>query len=130
MKEINLIISGNTISSKNSKRIVYSHRQKRPMIISSEAYLKYRKKALPQLKKQKNKLKIIPEDKFCYIELTFYRKTRHKFDYNNLGQGILDLLQEADIIIDDDMNHVIPIYKPWKLDKENPRTEIKIIYDN
>jgi hypothetical protein len=38
----------------------------------------------------------------------YIRSSRRKFDYNNLGQGPLDLLTQAGIIKDDDMNHVIP----------------------
>ncbi len=58
----------------------------------------------------------------------FVRETRRRFDYNNLTQGIEDLLQLAGIIEDDDMNHVIPGPDfSWSVDKNDPRTIVTII---
>lgn len=62
----------------------------------------------------------------------FVRGTKHKFDFHNLCQVILDLLVAFDIIDDDNMDCVIPF--PMKLgddwytiDKDNPGVYITIL---
>jgi Holliday junction resolvase RusA-like endonuclease len=42
------------------------------------------------------------------------RKTRRKFDYNNLLQGVLDAMVKAGYLPDDDMVHVIAIPAEWQ----------------
>ena len=54
------------------------------------------------------------------------RKTRRKFDYNNLFQGVLDAMVKAGYLPDDDMSHVIPVPAEWVLDKNNPGCDITL----
>lgn len=65
------------------------------------------------------------------IEFHFVRNSKHKFDFNNATQIILDLLTAHDFIEDDNMDWVIPF--PMKLNdkwysynKENPGVYINI----
>lgn len=55
----------------------------------------------------------------------FVRDSKHKFDFGNVTQIILDLLTAFDIIEDDNMDYIIPM--PWAVggkwysyNKENP----------
>ena len=52
------------------------------------------------------------------------RATKAKFDYGNILQGLLDALQKAGYLADDDMKHVIPIPAEWILDRKNPGCDI------
>ena len=52
------------------------------------------------------------------------RQTRRAFDYNNMLQGILDAMQAAGYLADDDMHHVIPIPAPWVHAKGNAGCDI------
>jgi len=65
------------------------------------------------------------------IGFHFVRKTKHKFDFNNANQIILDLFTAHEIIPDDSMSYIIPIpYKKdgkyYTLKKEQPGVWIKI----
>ena len=52
------------------------------------------------------------------------RATKAKFDYGNILQGLLDAMQKAGYLADDDMRHVIPIPAQWVLDRKNPGCDI------
>lgn len=117
-----LTIPGQTISKKNSKRIVSGG--KKPILISSEAYLEWAKAALWQLKG--NELIGRNWQYPVFVAFHFVRKTKQPFDFNNLTQGVCDLLIEAGIIADDDMNHLIPCRFSWEVDRANPRCVVAI----
>lgn len=120
-------IPGNTISSKNHKQIVFVNRgygPKKPALISSKPYSEWASMVKAALK---NHALIGANWKYpLIIHFHFYRKTGAKFDFVNMAQGPLDLLQQLGIIADDDMNHVIPGRFTWSLDKHNPRLVIQI----
>lgn len=66
------------------------------------------------------------------IGFHFIRDSKRKFDFHNIVQVVLDLMTAHDIIIDDNMNCVIPFAlkmnsKFYSVDKENPGVWIKII---
>ena len=117
-------IPGQTISKKNSKRIC------RGRLLSSVAFLAWEKTALQELQYQR-----IPAWSGSYpveLRVFFYRKDRSKFDLSNMIEGVQDVLQKANVLIDDSMVHVVPVIdrRPigcgWAIDKENPRVEIMI----
>lgn len=113
---------GSTISSKNHKQIVFvqrGHGHKTPALISSKAYTIWAKEVKAALKT--HPLRGAEWNYPLTIHFHFYRKTKAKFDYINMAQGPLDLLQELGIIEDDDMNHVVPGRFTWSVDKNNPR---------
>lgn len=67
----------------------------------------------------------------CEMIFTTYYKTNRRHDVDAAcPKFILDGFAESGFIIDDDCNHVISLLLKCYVDKENPRTEIKvIIYD-
>lgn len=65
------------------------------------------------------------------IGFHFVRDSKRKFDFHNIVQVSLDLLTAHDIIIDDNIDCVIPYAlklddKFYSVDKENPGVWIKI----
>ena len=118
-----IIIPGNAMSKKNSKNIVWVDGS--PRIISSKAHNEWAKDALLVL----NTNELVGHLWHYPIRMSFHfvRANKRRFDFNNLTQGITDLLQQSGIIKDDDMNHVIP--GPdffWSVDKDDPRTIVTI----
>lgn len=65
-----------------------------------------------------------------YVMLTFYRSSKKKFDYINAAQILLDAMRDARYFTDDDMKCVVPVFYPYEVDTQNPRTIIHVIRDN
>ena len=106
-----IFIPKNVPSSKNSKQLFKNSRTGRTFITESEACKKYRKatKVIWQLHKR-NFLKLIEGKKKPYfIEFTFVRETKAKWDFHNMVQLPLDLMQEYGWIEDDDIHNAIPV---------------------
>ena len=66
------------------------------------------------------------------IGFHFVRNSKRKFDFHNIVQVILDILTASDIIMDDNMDCVIPFAlkidnKFYSVNKECPGVWIKII---
>lgn len=124
MAKINLTISGDTPSLKNSKQI-FRGKGGRPFITSSNASKEWRSKAVWELLAQsKGKRDITYPLK---VKLTFWRSTKRRFDLDNGAGGVLDALVEAGIIEDDSFNHIDTLHLLYGgVDKENPRVDIEI----
>lgn len=60
------------------------------------------------------------------VEFTFIRATRHSFDYCNACQTCEDIMK-GHWIVDDSVDYIIPSFKPYKYDKENPGVIIKLL---
>ena len=80
----------------------------------------------PEFEKQINDKKLPLE-----IGFHFVRDSKRKFDFHNIVQIILDLMTASDIIIDDNMDCVIPFVlkidnKFYSVDKENCGVWIQI----
>ena len=121
-------IPGQVIAKKNSQRVVKLGRVR--AIRPSKAYDAWEEVALQELQ-----YKRIPEWRGTYpveLRVFFFRKTKAKFDLSNMLEGVQDVLQKSGIIVDDSMNHVVPVIERrpsgygWAIDKENPRVEIHI----
>ena len=66
------------------------------------------------------------------IGFHFVRDSKRKFDFHNIVQVVLDLMTASDIIIDDNMNCVIPFALKigddfYSVNKDDPGVYIKII---
>lgn len=112
----------NVASSKNSKRIV------RGRLINSKLAMDYYDFVMPILEQLKPEiladLTIKPAPyKFHFY---YYRKDHRHFDYANLVQILADAFQKAGILEDDDMEHFIPVFDGYTVDKENPGVQFYI----
>lgn len=116
-------IPGNVPSSKNGRRWTGKY------FIASKTVMNYRKDTksiyqqyAPQFQKELKKHKLPVK-----IAFTFIRGTKHKFDYINPAQTVQDDMVTHGWIEDDNMEHIIPVFKPYKYDKQNPGVEIEIL---
>lgn len=111
-------------SKKNSQRIIYNPRTKRPMIIQSEIYKNFERECGFFLKKYKSNVITYPVNLKCL----FYTKDRRKRDLTNLENAIADILVKYEILEDDNYNIIAGwdgsriVYRP---DKE-PEIDIEI----
>ena len=127
-------------SKKNSQRILFNSRKgggfwkianggRRiyagvPFIAPSVKFEQYQSQCrwhMPRLEK--------PIDEPIQITCTFYRKTKNRCDLTNLLEAVDDILVHYGVIADDSWK-VIRSHDGSRVrfDKENPRTEITIIY--
>lgn len=116
-------ISGNTPSSKNGR--VWTGNNFLP-----SAYTRvWIRRTKPEWIAQKEKFLEAIRDigKPYYIELTFVRKSRHRFDYINIAQIICDMMKEHGWITDDNADEMKPYFADYIYDKGNPGVIIKII---
>ena len=60
------------------------------------------------------------------VHYFIYRKTKRRWDWQNITQGIADAMQMAGWLPDDDVEHYTPVYDGYSVDKGNPRVEISI----
>lgn len=124
-----IIIPGDPVTKKNSQKIVLSPTG-RPFIRPSDAYLKYRRNALYDIQEQNLKWTDglrPPIDSPVNIKVIYYKKYRYRVDLVNLLEATCDILVDAGILADDNVNIVYShdgsrVY----YDKENPRAEITI----
>jgi hypothetical protein len=61
------------------------------------------------------------------VEFTFVRGSKHRFDYCNASQTCEDLFTENNWIEDDSADFLIPSFKPYQYDKNNPGVHIKLL---
>ena len=128
-----IFITGNTPSSKNSKRIITITNKKTgkktTRLINSEVTEKYIKNSKADWILNKNNFKKMIKDKEkpYKIELYFIRDSKRRFDYINAAQIIFDLMQEYGYIEDDDSTNIIPIFKGFEVDKARAGVEIKVL---
>jgi len=126
-----IIIPGQLISKKNNLMAVrfgtfIKVTHKKPWKLYEKEALKYLKGIEP-----------LQTDNWpVYLHIYHYRKDKRAFDYVNLAQGILDILQgdltirtkdlRHQIIPEDDMHHIIPVmestYAGWEISRDMPRT--------
>ena len=128
-----IFISGNTPSSKNSKRIITitskKTEKKTTRLINSEVTEKYIKNSKADwILNKRNFIKmLVGKEKPYKVELFFIRDSRRKFDYINAAQIVFDLMQHYGYIEDDDSTNVIPIFKGFEVDKVRAGVEIRVL---
>jgi len=125
MPNFELFIPGRTPSSKNSKVwtgrfLVWSK--------SSQKYAKdtkeYWKNLAPTFRCEYDKYESLGNLPMP-VTFHFVRGTKHKFDYVNPLQTVLDLMVKYEWIPNDDADTIILIFEIYKYDKENPGVYIK-----
>ena len=123
-KEKGIFIPGNVPSSKNSKQMTRSK-----VLLSSKAVRKYLKNYsfFWLLYEPDFKFLIEKHDKPLKIEFQFTRESKASFDYINIVQLPLDLMQKYNWIENDDVYNVKPFFSDFVINKEMPGVKINII---
>lgn len=118
-----MFIPKNTPSSKNSKQwtgkfLVWSKKSLQ-YVKDTEIYWKqFKEEFIRESSGKELPLK---------VSFTFVRNSKHKFDYVNPLQTVLDLMVRYEWIEDDNADIILPVFLPYKYDKENPGVEIKVL---
>ncbi len=124
-----LILYGELYSKKNSKRVFRN--AGKTIVLSSKAYEKSKPDFLWQLKDAKNKEiwnGFLTHTNYpIHLSIKIYRKTKRQFDYNNIIQGLQDMLVEANYLPDDNAHYLIPRFEPYEVDHQNPRVLLSIV---
>ena len=109
-------------TKKNSSQIVTANG--RPLIVPSKDFKEYQKMSAYYLPYPEG---LEPIDQPIILECKFYRSTRRKVDLVNLEQAICDILVHWKVLKDDSFNIIARMDgSEVFIDKEHPRTEIKI----
>lgn len=110
------LLGMNVASSKNSKRIV------RGRLINSKLAMNYYNFVIPKLTEMKEIILADLANKQAPYVFRFYyiRKDKRHFDYCNVVQILADAFQKVGILEDDDMDHFIPMFDGYEVNKENP----------
>ncbi len=118
-----IYIKGNVPSSKNSKRWTGK------MLINSKTVMEYKKNTAYDWHKKGTEFKKMLKGKEKPYKIGFYfiRDSKRKFDYVNVAQLPLDLMQEYSWIENDNMENVIPIFLGYKVDKEETGIKIEVL---
>ena len=146
VKDELIFIPGNVPSSKNSrintKNGSFASKTVKAYLnnLGIQSYSS-RKKTVKGYVNKPNLIENLREDFLKQIEgkklpleigFHFVRNSKRKFDFHNIVQVILDILTASDIIMDDNMDCVIPFAlkidnKFYSVNKECPGVWIKII---
>jgi len=118
-----IFIPFNVPSSKNSR--VWTGR----FMVSSKAVTTWRKNTKQYWMDYKNDFLADYWGRRLPIRLSmhFIRGNRHKFDYNNMSNTVLDEMVKYGWLPDDNADMVIPVFEPYVYDKQNPGVYLQII---
>lgn len=89
------------ITKKNSQRIIWNNRSKRPMIIPSAQYKEYEKAAVEYMPTGCE-----PINTPVNVQMVFTMPTRRRVDLVNLQESCLDILVKYGVLADDNSNIV------------------------
>ena len=129
-REGTIFIPGNVPSLKNSKQIFVNKKTGKSFITSSALYKKYVKESDIHWRIFKPAfLKMIEGKSLPYTIQFFFIRDKHKaFDYVNISQGPLDLMQAHGWLENDDNRNVIPDFScGYGYDPKLAGTIIKIL---
>ena len=118
-----IFISGNVPSSKNSKHWTGKR------LINSETVMKYKKNTADEWWQEGIKFREMLKSKEKPYKIGFYfiRNSKRAFDYVNVAQLPLDLMQENEWIENDNMENIVPVFLGYEVDKENAGVRIEIL---
>lgn len=139
-------IEGNVPSKKNSRNIFVMNG--RLMNLPSDKHKEYVVATAMQYTvfgfEFRRAVKVFGLQYPLYVEFTFIRSTKHAFDYDNVCATIVDLMKDEyktvkqegkkvkvlvsrNFIPDDSADYILPSFKPYQYDKENPGVLIRLI---
>jgi len=118
-----MFIPLNVPSSKNNKQwtgkyLIWSKRSQQYVKETEQYWKSYKNEFLEQISNQPLPIK---------VSFTFVRNSKHKFDYVNPLQTVLDLMVKYEWLEDDNADVIIPVFEVYKYDKENPGVEIRVL---
>lgn len=116
-------IDGNMPSSKNGKTWTGK------FLVSSKVTQKYIKHSKNCYIRNTDKfLKLIQGKPFpLRIGFQFVRGSKHKFDYVNPCQTVLDLMVDYGWLADDNCDEILPVFIPYDYDAETPGVFITVL---
>ena len=119
-----IAILGQPVYSKKNSKVVTKDKR----VLSSKRVREYEKKMLPVYEEKRDEWKRQYDKAEKPVEAEFYfiRPTKAKFDYINLAQLPLDMLQTAVWIEDDDNYHIKPSFAGWEINKDKSKCGFKI----
>lgn len=98
-----ITIVGRPASKKNSRRVFMHKYTHRMMNLPSQAYDNFRASAIPQIKQHMYYQSFKPFANPIKVDYIFYRKGKLKQDISNAMASIEDVMQDAGLIIDDEL---------------------------
>ena len=117
-----IVVHGQTPSHKNSKQI-FRTMNGRTILANNKKYLAWKRgaeiEALNQAKREYTD--------GVEIEMTFFIKDKRPRDLDNMVASVLDVLVEANVIVDDNCFVVRGMHANFGgIDRTNPRAEVEI----
>lgn len=121
-----IVILGEIHSSKNSRRVLRAGN--RVIVAKSKSAKSDESMLAEQLVLQAQEWSRMAEGRGFpfYVAFHFVRATKRKWDFANLVQGVADAIVKAGYIPDDDVNHFVPVYAGWTVEKERAGVEFWI----
>lgn len=102
-QSLKLTIYARPCSKKNSRRVFMHKYTHRMMNLPSEAYDNFKAVAIPQIKQYMYDRDFHIFDKPVMVDYVFYRKGKLKQDVDNSISSINDIMQDAGLLLDDDL---------------------------
>ena len=113
-----IVIEGDCPSKKNGR--ILTGKSGRLLSIPSKTYKTWQTEALRQLKRYQP-ISVYP----CALTIVLWGATKRRYDIDNRATSVLDVLQDAGILEDDDWAHVQTLtIQHGGLDKTRPRVDI------
>lgn len=120
MSSRKIIITGQTPSHKNSKRIFANKKTGKMFPANNEKYLAWKDSAVMEIKNSRVKF-----DGPVALAATFFCADNRGRDLDNMLASVQDVLVSAGVIADDNHQNLPFVFaKSGGLDRENPRAEI------
>jgi len=122
-----IFIPYNVPSSKNGKQWTGKY------LVWSKAGQKYRKSTKrhwesSKIDFRKEFIKAVSKSQYpVKVSFKFIRGSKHKFDYVNPLQTVLDLMVEFGWIADDNADIILPVFEQYEYNKNNPGVWIEIL---
>ena len=116
-------------SSKNGQQIIYSKKLDRPLIVKKISARVQDNQLKVLLMANKHKWDKMIEGKQFPLKVGFYvwRKTKRRFDWCNIVQGIQDSMVKNGYLPDDNASYLTPVFLGWDVDPVKPRVEIFVL---
>lgn len=116
-------------SSKNGQQIIYNKRLERMMVIKKESARKQDGELKILLMTNKRTWEKMVTDKPFPLKVGFYvyRKTKRRFDWVNIVQGLQDAMVKNGWLPDDSAIYLTPVFLGWDVDGQNPRVELTVL---